>query len=105
MEAAQGGDCPDFEVPSSLPSLSAYHGEHTASSSSSCSSSYSCGSSLFVLHPSYGGSDNSSSDSNQGSYAPGVGQKPAPSPTPNPTPAPPAAPPAAPPSSGGVNPG
>src|SRR3954454_4783314 len=51
MEAAQGGDCPDFEVPTSLPSLSAYHGEHTASSSSSsycssgdsssCSSSYS----------------------------------------------------------------
>ena len=39
MEAAQGGDCPDFEVPSSLPSLSSFHGEHTASSSSSCSSS------------------------------------------------------------------
>ena len=39
MEAAQGGDCPDFEVPSSLPTLTAYHGEHTASSSSSCSSS------------------------------------------------------------------
>ncbi len=105
MEAAQGGDCPDFEVPSSLPSLSAYHGEHTASSSSSCSSSYSCGSSSSYYTPSYGGSDNSSSDSNQGSYAPGVGQKPAPSPTPNPTPAPPPAPPAAPPSSGGVNPG
>jgi penicillin-binding protein 1A len=34
MEAAQGGDCPDFEVPSSLPSLSAYHGEHTASGQS-----------------------------------------------------------------------
>src|SRR5262249_57130056 len=36
MEAAQGSDCPDFEVPSSLPSLTAYHGDHTASSSSSC---------------------------------------------------------------------
>src|SRR4051812_17914676 len=35
MEAAQGGDCPDFDVPSSLPSLSAYHGDHTASGSSS----------------------------------------------------------------------
>ncbi len=34
MEAAQGADCPDFEVPSSLPSLSAYHGEHTASGQS-----------------------------------------------------------------------
>jgi penicillin-binding protein 1A len=103
MEAAQGGECPDFEVPSSLPSLSAYHGEHTASSSSSCSSSYSCGSSSSYT-PSYGGSG--TSDSNQGAYAPGVGQKPAPSPKPKPTPAPPAAPPpAAPPPSGGVNPG
>jgi penicillin-binding protein 1A len=33
MEAAQGSDCPDFEVPSSLPSLSAFHGKHTASGS------------------------------------------------------------------------
>jgi penicillin-binding protein 1A len=37
MEAAQGGDCPDFEVPSSLPSLSSFHGDHTASGSSSSS--------------------------------------------------------------------
>src|SRR5689334_9022002 len=35
MEAAQGGECPDFEVPTSLPSLSSFHGEHTASGSSS----------------------------------------------------------------------
>ena len=90
MEAAQGRDCPDFEVPTSLPSLSAYHGEHTASSSSSCSSSYSCDSSSSYT-PSYGGSDNSS-DSNQGAYAPGVGQKPAPSPKPKPTPRPARAP-------------
>jgi penicillin-binding protein 1A len=104
MEAAQGGECPDFEVPTSLPSLSAYHGEHTASSSSSCSSSYSCGSSSSYT-PSYGGSGDSG-DSNQGAYAPGVGQKPAPSPKPEPTPSPPSAPPAAPPPpSGGVNPG
>ena len=104
MEAAQGGECPDFEVPTSLPSLSAYHGEHTASSSSSCSSSYSCDSSSSYT-PSYGSSGDSG-DSNQGAYAPGVGQKPAPSPKPNPTPSPPSAPPAAPPPpSGGVNPG
>src|SRR4051812_9945339 len=38
MEAAQGGNCPAFDVPSSLPSLSSFQGEHTASSSSSCSS-------------------------------------------------------------------
>src|SRR3954469_7338998 len=30
MEAAQGSDCPDFQVPTSLPSLSAFHGDHTA---------------------------------------------------------------------------
>jgi len=40
MESAQGGECPDFNVPSSLPDLSSYHGEHTSSSSSS-SSTYS----------------------------------------------------------------
>jgi penicillin-binding protein 1A len=34
MEAAQGSDCPDFEVPTSLPSLSAFHGKHTASGQS-----------------------------------------------------------------------
>ena len=90
MEAAQGGDCPDFEVPSSLPSLSSFHGEHTASSSSSCSSSYSCGSSSsYSPSYSYGGSyGGGGSDQNQGAYAPGVGQKPAPAPTPEPTPAP-----------------
>jgi penicillin-binding protein 1A len=34
MEAAQGSDCPDFDVPTSLPSLSAFHGKHTASGQS-----------------------------------------------------------------------
>jgi penicillin-binding protein 1A len=83
MEAAQGSNCPEFEVPSSLPTLSAYHGEHTASSSSS-SSSYST--------PSYSyGGGTASENHDQGAYAPGVGQKPAPSPKPTP---PPAAPPA-----------
>jgi penicillin-binding protein 1A len=110
MEAAQGGDCPDFEIPSSLPSLSSFHGEYTASSSSSCSGSYSCGSSSsyspsYGYGGSYGGSyGGGDSDQNQGAYAPGVGQEPAPSPQPEPTPAP-ATPPAAPPSSGGLNPG
>jgi penicillin-binding protein 1A len=107
MEAAQGGDCPDFEVPTSLPSLSAYHGEHTASSSSSCSTSsgstagsYSCGSSSTYSPTTT--SDSGSSDHNPGAYAPGVGQKPAPTPKPKPTPTPVPAP--APPPSGGVNP-
>jgi penicillin-binding protein 1A len=39
MEAAQGGECPDFQVPSELPDLSSYHGEHTTSGSSGYSSS------------------------------------------------------------------
>ena len=31
MEAAHDGECPDFEVPSSLPELSSFHGDHTSS--------------------------------------------------------------------------
>jgi penicillin-binding protein 1A len=106
MEAAQGGNCPDFEVPSSLPTLTAYHGEHTASSSSSCysgssssssSSSSSCSSSYSPTTTTDSGSN---SNDNKGAYAPGVGQKPAPSPKPTPTPTPPPPPPP----SGGVTP-
>ncbi len=37
MEAAQGGECPDFEVPTDLPALEAFRGKHTASGSSSSS--------------------------------------------------------------------
>src|SRR3954465_11706678 len=106
MEAAQGGNCPAFPVPSSLPDLTSYHGENTASSSSSCysgSSSSSSSSSSYVA-PSGSGDSGSSGDS-KGAYAPGLGQKPAPSPKPRPAPAPPS-PPAAPPgNSGGVDPG
>jgi penicillin-binding protein 1A len=114
MEAAHNGECPEFEVPSSMPSLSAYHGENTSSSSSSCysgdsdssSTSYSCSSSS-----DYSGSSNDDSGGDdsrdKGAYAPGVGQKPAPSPKPTPPPAaPPAAPPVEtpPPQSGGITP-
>src|SRR3954470_22276246 len=106
MESASGGECPDFPVPSSLPDLTSYHGEHTSSGSSSCSSSSStstssssyCGSSSYS--PTTTGDSGSSNDNNKGAYAPGVGQKPAPSPKPSPTPAPPAPPPP----SGGVTP-
>ena len=101
MEAAQGSDCPDFEVPSNLPSLTAYHGEHTASSSSSCGS-YSCSSSSYTTpSSSYGGGGGGSDSGNSDAYAPGVGQKPAPSPKPQPTPAPGPPPGAGPPSNGG----
>jgi penicillin-binding protein 1A len=108
MESAQGSDCPEFQVPSSLPSLTSFHGEHTADSSSSCySTSTSTSSSSSSCSPSYSqtttSDSNSNSNNNKGAYAPGVGQKPAPSPKPKPTPTPPA-PPAPPPPSGGVTP-
>jgi len=113
MEAAQGSDCPDFPVPSNLPDLTSYHGEHTASSSSSyCSGSSYCSSSSSSYSPSSGGSGGGGggggNTDNSDAYAPGVGQKPAPSPKPKPTPAPkPVTPPPAapPPPSGGVDPG
>jgi penicillin-binding protein 1A len=104
MESAQGSNCPDFSIPSSLPDLTSYHGEHTASSYSSCYSGSSSSSSSCSSSSSYSQTtsttDSGSSNSGQGAYAPGVGQKPAPSPKPNPAPAP-AAPP---PGSGGVTP-
>ena len=98
MEAAQGSDCPEFEEPSSLPTLTAYHGAHTSSSSSSCYSSSSTSSSTTSSSSSSCGSsssydqttttDNNGNNGNdKGAYAPGVGQKPAPSPKPKPTPA------------------
>jgi penicillin-binding protein 1A len=102
MEAAQGSNCPSFQVPSSMPDLTAYHGEHTSSSSSSSSSCSYC-SNTYTSPGSGSGSGGGSDVGNPGAYAPGVGQKPAPSPKPKPTPAP--APPAPPPPSGGVNPG
>jgi penicillin-binding protein 1A len=111
MEAAQGSDCPDFQVPSTLPDLTSYHGEHTSSSSSSCSSSsssYSCSSSSYSPSSSGGGNTDSGGGGgrDKGAYAPGLGQKPAPSPKPKPAPGPAPAPaPAPPPPSGGVNPG
>jgi penicillin-binding protein 1A len=108
MEAAQGSDCPDFTVPSSLPTLASFHGEHTASSSSSCSTdalsgtgtttgSYSCGSTYTTPTTT---TDNTNGHTN-GAYAPGKGQKPAPSPKPTPAPTAPAAPPS---SGGGITP-
>ena len=102
MEAAQGSNCPDFEVPSTLPTLTAYHGEHTSVQLQllqySSSSSYSCGSSTYTSP-----TDTGSSGDNKGAYAPGVGQKPAPTPKPKPTPTPPVTP-APPPPSGGTDP-
>jgi penicillin-binding protein 1A len=100
MEAAQGGDCPDFSVPSDLPELISFHGEHTASSSlSSCTTSSVSGSSTTgslscsstqttTTDPSKTKDQNNNGGGNNGAYAPGKGQKPAPSPAPTPTPPP-----------------
>jgi penicillin-binding protein 1A len=49
MEAAQGSDCPDFEIPSSLPSLSAFHGKHTASGQSG--STYGTSTTTYPTYP------------------------------------------------------
>jgi penicillin-binding protein 1A len=108
MEAAQGGNCPDFQVPSSLPTLTAFHGDHTASGSSSCGStsatssgSFYCGSTSPYVPTTPSGN---SHGHDKGAYAPGLGQKPAPSPKPKPAPAPAPPAPAEPPPNGGVNP-
>jgi len=53
MEAAQGGNCPDFEVPSSLPSLSAFHGKHTASGYSGSSYGTSTSTDPSSTYPTY----------------------------------------------------
>jgi penicillin-binding protein 1A len=115
MESAQGSDCPDFQVPSSMPDLTAYHGEHTSSSSSSCyssssdtstsSSSSSCSSSSYDSTTTTT-DNNGDNGHDKGAYAPGVGQKPAPSPKPPPSSIGPVAPPpeTPPPDSGGVTP-
>jgi penicillin-binding protein 1A len=58
MEAAQGGECPDFQIPSELPDLQSFHGKHTASgsySSSSGSSSSGYGTSTYPSPTTGGG--------------------------------------------------
>jgi penicillin-binding protein 1A len=114
-EITQGDFCPSFPEPRDPVEWIPFHGTYTSgSSSSSCyggvtgsgstEGSYSCSGYSSSDSYDYGGSDY---ESNSDAYAPGVGQKPAPSPKPSPapSPAPPAAPPAAPPpDSGGVTP-
>jgi penicillin-binding protein 1A len=115
-EVNKGEFCPSFPEPQDPVEWIPFHGTYSSSSGSSSycdvtgsgstEGSYSCSS---YSSPSYdydydydyGGGGG---ESNDDAYAPGVGQKPAPSPKPTPAPAPPAAPPAAPPDSGGVTP-
>jgi penicillin-binding protein 1A len=126
MEAAQGGNCPEFPVPEDLPNLTAFHGSHTSSSSSSsctsdalsnsgASSSFdSCssgttGTSTTTTNQqtkdqgngggNNGGGGGGGGGGSSGNYAPGKGQKPAPSPAPAPAPTPAPGPP-----NGGITP-
>ncbi|MFL5908696.1 MAG: transglycosylase domain-containing protein [Solirubrobacterales bacterium] len=70
METAQGSDCPDFEVPSSLPTLSAFHGKHTASGSAS--STYGTSTSSYPTSP-YPSAPHSTPDSPAPSAGGGFG--------------------------------
>jgi penicillin-binding protein 1A len=82
MEAAQGGECPEFEVPTDLPSLSGLHSEHTSSASLAPSTTEETEEEPAT--PEKKGGKNSNS---------GPAPEPAPSPTPAPTPAPTPSPP------------
>ena len=114
MEAAQGNDCPDFTIPSDLPTLISFHGLHTASSSSSsCTTSSVTGTSTTTGSLSCSSTQTTTTDQSKtknqnnggggnGAYAPGKGQKPAPSPQPPPV-TPPPTPPVDP-GNGGITP-
>jgi penicillin-binding protein 1A len=99
MSAAVEGECPEFEVPSSLPDLSGLDSEHTSSG-----------------YESYEGEDESesyeeegedeSSDKGKGDNEGGDEAEPAePAPAPEPEPAPAPAPTPSPPPGGGISPG
>ncbi len=88
MEGAQGGDCPEFEVPSSLPELSALNSEHT--SSSSAASPF--GEEETEEETSGGKKQKEEAgEESESEPEPTPNPAPAPSPTPNPSPTPPPA--------------
>jgi penicillin-binding protein 1A len=97
MESAQEGECPEFEVPESLPELSGLNSEHTSASG------YSSGG--YEEEETYESEEESSTEKGAGKEA-GGGNEPAPEATPTPSPAPtpaPSAPPAG--VGGGISPG
>jgi penicillin-binding protein 1A len=89
MSAAQEGECPEFEVPSSLPELSGLDSEHTSSSSESSSGDYE---EEFEAEEPEEGKEKEKPEGDEGESEPAEPAEPA---------APPAAPPASPPSVGG----
>jgi penicillin-binding protein 1A len=95
MSSAVEGDCPEFEVPSSLPELDELDSDHTSSSSGG-----------YEEEETYEGSeeeDEESKDKDNGGDEGGEENTPEPEPTPEPTPSPTPAP--SPPTGGGVSPG
>jgi penicillin-binding protein 1A len=110
MTVALDGHCETFPEPEDPVDWIPFNGEYTSTSGSSCSSAsvggtgssegaYGCATTEAPVEEENDGKDD-------GAYAPGVGQKPAPKPEPKPKPepTPPPAPPPPPPPSGGVTP-
>jgi penicillin-binding protein 1A len=93
MESAQGGECPEFEVPESLPELSTLNSEHTSASGSS--------SGEYEEEETSGSEEPSSGKGGKGESK--AGSEPAPEPAPSPAPAPPSGPPPS--VGGGISPG
>jgi penicillin-binding protein 1A len=94
MEAAQEGECEEFEVPEGLPELSGLDSEHT-------SSGYSSG---YEEEETYEGEEEESSEDDGGDQGSDAGSEPSPEATPTPAPAPSTggSPPAV---GGGISPG
>ncbi len=88
MQSAQNGNCPEFPVPSSLPSLSALHSEHTVGGSASTSTSGTSG----VETTGTTGPGKSTLGKGQGGQSKNQGGNSSPSPAPTPAPAPAPAP-------------
>ena len=88
MQSAQNGNCPEFPVPSSLPSLSALHSEHTVGGSASTSTPGTSGAETTGT----AGTGKSTPGKGQGGQGQGQNQggnnSPSPVPTPAPSPAP-----------------
>jgi penicillin-binding protein 1A len=78
MSTAKGSFCDDFPEPENRPDLSAFHGEHTASSGGTTSSTTSSGDYDYDAPPVTGGTDTGGGNNGYDPdlYAPGAGQGP-----------------------------
>ena len=85
MESATNGNCPEFPVPSSLPTLSSLHSEHTAGGSASSSTTNSP-EAFGTTKP--GRAPSNKNQAPAPAQAPSPAPNPAPSPTPHPSPTP-----------------